>query len=145
MTTRIGAMRQIHANAPMYLPRFSYPNKPNKPNYLSTLSDRAARYERYVLANKAHSNGRGGGTDTTGYVEYTGGTNDMFNGGNRARIAFDYVFSRLYFSPVHYEVWELATPQSDPGRLLPKQVDGPYASPWFWITDITATVPTARP
>ncbi|WP_323119100.1 hypothetical protein [Burkholderia alba] len=135
----LGAMRQIHANDPMYLPRFAYANRPDKPNYLAALSDRARLYERYVCANKGHSNDRGGGVATTGYVEYTAGTNDMFRGGNRARIAFDYVGAKLYFSPIHYEVWALATPPSNPGRTLPKQADGPYANPWFWITDITST------
>jgi hypothetical protein len=135
----LGAMRQIHANDPMYLPRFSYPNTPDKPDYLKGLSDRAKLYERYVRTNKAHSNGRGGGADTTGYVEYTAGTNDMFFEGNKARIAFDYVHSKIYFSPLHYEVWELATPPTRAGRTLPKQLDGPYASPWFWIVDVTAS------
>ena len=51
---------------------------------------------------------------------------------------------RFTMSPGHpvrspYEVWELATPPTGLGRTLPKQVDGPYASPWFWIVDITAS------
>ncbi len=40
----VGAMRQIHANDPMYLPRFQYANNPALPSYLRDLSDRARLY-----------------------------------------------------------------------------------------------------
>ena len=98
----LGAMRQIHANNPAYLPRVS----------VQELSPRAKLYDDYVSTNKAHSNNRGGGAKTTGYVEYTAGDNSMFDRGNQARVVFDYVNSLVYFSPVHYSSWRLVS-----GRL----------------------------
>lgn len=132
----LGAMRQIHQNAPRYLPTFGYGTSTDP---FDGLTERAKLYERYARTFKANSNGRGGDTQTTGYVEYTAGTNTLFRGGNRARIAFDYVFGRLYFSPIHYETWVPGTLDPGPGQTVAKVVDGPYANPWFWITDITST------
>jgi len=77
----LGAMRQIHQNAPRYLPTFGY-GTPTDP--FDGLTERAKLYERYARTFKANSNGRGGDTQTTGYVEYTAGTNTLFRGGNRA-------------------------------------------------------------
>jgi hypothetical protein len=132
----LGAMRQIHANQPMYLPRLTYNNDSTKPEYLKGLSGRGKEYERYVKENKTHSNDRGGENDTTGYVEYTAGTNDFFRGGNRARICFDYVNGLVYFSPIHYAVWTAAGASF--AEVEGKPVTGDYVSPWFGITDITS-------
>lgn len=122
----LGAMRQIHSNIPNYLP--SLAGKKAE-------SGRAKLYDAYARANKHHSAGRGGGSAATGYVEYTAGDLDSYGwGGNRFRIVFDYINSRLYFAPLHYASWELS------GSGL-KVVDKPahqsgYPNPFFWITDI---------
>lgn len=119
-----GAMRQIHANAPAYLPKLTRP---------ATLSFRAKLYDDYVRAFKHHSAGRGGGAETTGYVEYTASDANYREGAN-FRIVFDYYYSRVYFTPLHYASWAV-----EGGRL--KTVDKPpansdYPNPFFWITDI---------
>jgi hypothetical protein len=122
----VGAMRQIHANAPPYLPSL----QDSMPH-----SGRARLYDAYAQANKHHSAGRGGGAVSTGYVEYTAGDLDDYRwGGNRFRIVFDYIHSRLYFAPLHYASWEFSG-----SRLTVVDKPAPhsgYPNPFFWITDI---------
>jgi hypothetical protein len=127
----VGAMRQIHANDPRYLPRFN--------RTAGDLSERGKKYESYVISNKPHSNNRGGiaAADLTGYVEYTAGDNSMYNQGNRARIAWDYVHSLLYFSPLHYSCWTPKLPNAGKGTIVDKPLEGDFLNPWFLITDIT--------
>lgn len=122
-----GAMRQIHSNEPAYLPRLGTP---------SGLSGRAAAIDNYAKSHKRHSSDRGGGNKTTGYVEYTAGTNELYTwGGNRFRIVFDYVNSRLFFTPFHYASWDLS--RAGEIDLIDKPPGGSgWHNPFFWITEL---------
>lgn len=123
----MGAMRQIHANAPRYLPGLGQ-------DAATSASARGKLYHAYAQANKHHSADRGGGNVATGYVEYTAGDLKVYGwGGNRFRIVFDYLNSKLYFAPLHYASWEFK------GNRL-NIIDKPLAfsgnrNPFFWITE----------
>lgn len=121
----VGAMRQIHSNVPKYLPTASG----------GALSGRAKAYDAYAQAFKHHSADRGGGSATTGFVEYTAGDLAMYGwGGNRFRIVFNYRDSKLYFAPLHYASWTLtATTITTVDK--PKGGSG-HPNPFFWITNI---------
>lgn len=134
----LGAMRQIHKNDKGYLPRIAAPYPPrDKP-----LSGRSALYEKYVAEKKWNTNDQGGGNTTTGYVEYSAVVPGWTIASVDPRIVFDYVRSMIYYSPIHYSSWDPALKVG--GAVVNAPTDKRYPNPWFWITDITATLPVHK-
>jgi hypothetical protein len=126
----VGAMRQIHANEPHYLPVLNVGN----------LSGRGKVYNAYATANKSHTNDRGGGAATTGYVEYTAADLAMYSwGGNRMRLVFDYVNGRIFFAPFHYASWDLSK-VGDLDVIDKPGIGSAWPSPFFWIIEISKKI-----
>jgi hypothetical protein len=123
----LGAMRQIHGNNPHYLPVI---------DPQGATSGRARVLDHYAKSYKHHSADRGGGSESTGYVEYTAGTNKIYDwGGNRCRIVFDYLNSKLYFSPFHYASWDLSV--AGQVNIIDKPPAGSgHPNPFFWIIEL---------
>jgi hypothetical protein len=127
----IGAMRQVHTNDRLYLPRLSTAQ-------LKNLSGRAKVYDAYVTAHKGHTNDRVGENSSTGYVEYTAGDNQVYPAAHLSemRIVFDYVNSLIYYTPFHYQGWRLEG--NDDLEVLDKPTTGP--NPFYWVIEISKKI-----
>lgn len=130
----LGAMRQIHQNEHGYLERLFSSGKPPK------FDGKSGRYNNYVAEHKPSTNDRGGGRNTTGYVEYSAELPGWEMALVIPRIVFDYINNKLYYSPLHYKSWnpEMTDNTREVDISEIRANPSKYPNPFFLITDISA-------
>jgi hypothetical protein len=133
-----GAMRSWHQNDAGFLPAVVF--KPDE------LTGKAKLYHEYVVENKRLQNKQAKkevDVSYTGYIEYTPcSTADS----QWARIAYDYVNDRVFFTPSHYKPFVITLEKNDE-NFFPKvikvqvgdakdfkTVEG-WRNPWFRVTE----------
>lgn len=131
-----GAMRSWHQNEFGFLPKLTYDS--------DTLTGKPKLYHDYVVENKKLQNKQAKKDvkgSYTGYIEYT----PCSTADNQwARIAYDYVNDKIFFTPSHYKPFQIGM---DTEGFFPKVTkvivgDGGHFStaerwcnPFFYVTD----------